>query len=378
MQDKKIILFVVENGREHVANILAKELNEDVLYQAIVIEDIELKNFFKKFVNRIVENPKSSFENKISLFLRKRRKRIIFKRNPYKYLRYKSVINMVYRYAPAAIITNTHECLAALEKARKELGMNFQLFVMPDELTLNPSFKSLDVDYYFVDNFDMRTQLLNDEKINDTLISIDSKKITIAPLPVEDKYLMSINKEGSLETLKLTGDVENIIVFANYIGDNSFEEVIDYAAKISLPYKLSIYCGNNKKSLDYATSKNLTVFGENTKLYDLLCVADKVIGRPTMVLMKACLALKIHFIAMNPLGKRETENMHYLVKEGLISYASNLEELNVLVHSRNNFLDGKDTSKFIDKNSTSRITKQIKELTKNVVKSTTIKKKEQL
>ena len=151
MQDKKIILFVVENGREHVANILAKELNEDVLYQAIVIEDIELKNFFKKFVNRIVENPKSSFENKISLFLRKRRKRIIFKRNPYKYLRYKSVINMVYRYAPAAIITNTHECLAALEKARKELGMNFQLFVMPDELTLNPSFKSLDVDYYFVD-----------------------------------------------------------------------------------------------------------------------------------------------------------------------------------------------------------------------------------
>ncbi|MCR4661510.1 MAG: hypothetical protein K5765_05860 [Clostridia bacterium] len=380
MEEKKIILFVVESGRKLISSIIADELNKDVLYQGIIVEDNSLKNAVKRYILKYIESPRNKFEAKISYWVKKRKKyKIHLWDEKSNYLRNKSVINMIYRYAPSAVVTNSHECLPSLIRVRKETGMNFQLFVMPDEMTLNLQFKDEAVDHYFVDNFDMRSLLMEDTKNNkDELISIEAKKISITALPIEDKYFNPIDKEKAFAKLKVPNDMEYIVIFSRHIGDDSFKEVIDYASKASFPYRFAVFCGNNKSIFDYATQKGMFVFGENADIYDVLSIAKVVVGRPTMALVKNCMALGIDVIAMNPLGKRERENMNYLLGEEIIKYAEDVTSLDTYLHESFNQMKNANLAPYVDKSAKLKIANNIKLLTKNVIKNEVVKKDEQL
>ena len=310
MLGKDTVLFVVDDtfvSAERIKNAL----NEDSGFLGIVVRSSELVNKLKLRTERPRRFLQMKVWKPISVFAHKFSEKIRIPREPFlcDVMSKKKVYNMLFRYAPAAIVVNDATIRYSLEEGIRRAGMNVRIFVYSDELGFDYSLIGESVNHYFVDNISVR------DGIRDK--GVPASAIDVNPLPVESEYFEDIDvgvakqRIGFEPTKKLC-----VIRLGNGMPFETVESVRD-----------TIFV-----TADATTTEKGAETGKESRPSEteLFRAADFIAARFDSHTVKRAAALKKPLILICD-GEKTEEEAEYLVAEGKAAVVKNGEELAALI-----------------------------------------------
>lgn len=183
MLGKDTIIFV--GGEEnHFAPVIG-EINKDVAFLAVYVPFSRVENKLKVKIKR----PYGFFLEKVWLpvkkVLHKINAKVKVSDEPFSYdaSGKKKTLNMLFRYAPSAIVVSDPEILESMKTGIKRSGMNVKIYVYSDDIGFNYDLVRKDVAHYFVDNIAVRDELRKR--------GLAAAQIDVNPLPVEGEFYES-------------------------------------------------------------------------------------------------------------------------------------------------------------------------------------------
>ena len=186
MFKKKTVLFFTGRYNTAVAENVLKELRSDPSAVGVIVTKKELENhILNGIVDKLIPE-----ESKLRYLIRNKRlaigsinsdrtrsQKTIF--NPRSGLQ-RHILNALERYNPSVVAVTNYTLLADVLAALDKYGKNVKTVVISEEFVLDKRLIQRSVDYYFVDNFDMRNDLAE--------CGIPDDKISIVTIPVARNF----------------------------------------------------------------------------------------------------------------------------------------------------------------------------------------------
>ncbi len=334
MLKKKTVLFFTGRYNTAVAENILKELRSDPSAVGVIVTKKELENhILNGIVDKLIPE-----ESKMRYLIRNKRlaigsinsrrtpsqKTIFNPRSPLQ----RHILNALERYNPGVVAVTNYALLADVLASLDKYGKNVKTVVISEEFVLDKRLIQRSVDYYFVDNFDMRNDLAE--------CGIPDDKISIVSIPVAREFFEKNDREEALKKFALDGHKPVILVSASALGDGRFIKVVEKLKEGDFDVDYIVACGKNRTFLNAARNLGFNAYNEGVDVNAALNACDLVIARPTTMLLAESLVKKKPVIALLPNGKVEEENLEYLATEN-VTKVDGIEKLNAAVKK---FLDG--------------------------------------
>lgn len=339
MLNKRTILFFTDTYNVSVAENVTKEFVGNNSVVSVIVTKRELRSaFYNAVIDKVFPEGGSlrpiALNKRIAvkngkMDSRKKKHFLPSIHNPIQ----KRMLNALNRYNPSVVAVTDQSLLTDVLAAIDKYGSRIKLAVIPEDYVLDKRFISGAVDYYFVDNFDMRNALVEN--------GISDDKVVICGLPVNKKFFVNADKEQALKKFGLSDSRPKILVSCSQAGDKRFREVLEELKKADLGVDYIVACGKNRKLLNYAREAGFSAYNDGIDINAALTACDAVITRPTTMLMAEAMVKNKDVFALMPVGKMEESNLNYLG----IDQITKITTLPELVNKIRNFKDMYDEIK---------------------------------
>ena len=186
MRDKKTVVIITDNSSRNTSAAIKEVFKEKEGVLTIIIAENELEGYFKNTLFNYLFKEESRLRNYYHKFMELRKtakmdklasKKVSFNiKSPV----HRRMQNVFLRYTPDIVIAMTPKALMASLAARDKLKSKAKVCVVIDEFCLDKQLVSNQTDFYFVDNYDIKDQLVN--------CGIDEKQNTYKQYPRKKAY----------------------------------------------------------------------------------------------------------------------------------------------------------------------------------------------
>ena len=320
MLGKDTVLFIADD-KFVSAELLKKELDKNSGYLGIIIPYSKLEQKLKKRIEKPYGFYKTKIEKPVSEFLHKFIPKIKVTEEPvlYDVSSKKKLYNMMFRYAPSAVVVSDGAIRNSIEEGVKKLGMNIRLYVFSDGLGIDETLISDGVVHYFVDNIGARDKLI--EK------GVAAAAIDVNPLPVESGYF----------------ETEDIGTSKQKIGFEPTRRLCVVCLCGGAPFELPVSPAGGTEFVITGAGEGVTAESENLHIshtdseiteLDLFRAADTVATRYNPHTVKRVAALNKPLILICD-GEEKIPEAEYLAAEGKALIVRNGAELNAALETVN-------------------------------------------
>ncbi len=330
MLNKRTILFFTDTYNVSVAENVTEEFADNNSVVSVIVTKRELRSaFYNAVIDKVF--PEGGTLRQIALNKRivvknrkmdgRKKKRLLPSiHNPIQ----KRMLNALNRYNPSVVAVTDQSLLTDVLAAIDKYGSRIKLAVIPEDYVLDKRFISGAVDYYFVDNFDMRNALVEN--------GVSDDKVVICGLPVNKKFFVNADREQALKKFGLTESRPIILVSCSQAGDKRFREVLEELKKADLGVDYIVACGKNRKLLNYAREAGFFAYNDGIDVNAALTACDAVVTRPTTMLMAEAMVKNKDVFALLPVGKMEKANLNYLGIDQIAKITTLPELVNKIRH----------------------------------------------
>ncbi len=336
MRDKKTVVIITDNSSRNTSAAIKEVFKEKEGVLTIIIAENELEGYFKNTLFNYLFKEESRLRNYYHKFMELRKtakmdklasKKVSFNiKSPV----HRRMQNVFLRYTPDIVIAMTPKALMASLAARDKLKSKAKVCVVIDEFCLNKQLVSNQTDFYFVDNYDIKDQLVN--------CGIDENKILISNIPVRKHIRKEMSREEALKVFDLE-DKPTLMVIASQYGDDKFKKVIGALYEARLDVNVIVACGYSRRLLAYVRERTDFIgLNEGIDINAGYSCADIVITRPTATVIGEALYKKKLIFSMYPSGEMEKRTLEYLGLDIIVK----IDNENQLISKIREYLDNKD------------------------------------
>jgi len=332
MLNKRTILFFTDTYNKTVAENVAEEIADDNDAVAVIVTKKELKSAASNYIVKKLF-PEGSARRLSAYNTRVRFKSVNMEKKPRKKLALpahknirKRILNALHRYNPSVVAVTDYSVMKDLFEAIDKYGKEIKVAVIPDEYILDKRLINSMVNYYFVDNLDMRNALVDN--------GVPDEKVVICGLPVGREFLTR-KTEGAKVKFALTDGIPTLLVSASRAGDWRFRKVLETIKNADLDMNVIAACGKSRKFLNYARSLGFNAYADGIDMNAALDACDAVVTRPTTLLMAEAIAKGKDVYALYPEGKMEKATLDYLG----IDSVTKVDDLDGLVKNLKEFAE---------------------------------------
>lgn len=310
MLNKRTIMFFTDSYNTAVADSVAQEFAGDGTIVGITVTRKELQSaVYNKFIEKLL--PKGGALRSVALNKRTAIKSFGMGKKQQKKHSYSNrdniqrrMLNALNRYNPGVVVVTEQSVLSDLLAAIDRYGKEIKLAVVPEEYILDRRLVCSAVDYYFVDNFDMRNALME--------CGVSDDKVVICGLPVNKRFFADSDKRHALKKFGASGDRPVVLISASRAGDGRFKEVLEELRKADLGIDYIVACGQNRSLLNAARDAGFAAYNDGIDINAALTACDAVVMRPTTMLLAEAMAKNKEIFALLPVGKMESATLDYL------------------------------------------------------------------
>ena len=324
MLNKNTVLFFTETDQTAVADAVRAEFPTDGSVVSVVIEKREVENaLFNAVFDKVVgKTSKTRFfleeryaaKNALRRDGKKKEQMpVVFDRNNSVHRR---ILNVLNRYNPTVVAVTARTMLNDVIAATEHYGHGVKIAVLCEDYVLDDRVVNKVTDKYFVDNFSMRNELVEE--------GIPGEKIVVADMPVERQFYTQGSKEDARKKLGLD-QKDTLLVVASKRGDERFVSVIKAIRESDLDVNVVVACGKNPVFLNQAREAGAVVFSDTLDMNVALDACDAVVARPTVIVLSQALAKQKRVFSLFPANRSEEENLKYLSLMTVLSVADTEE-----------------------------------------------------
>lgn len=325
MLNKRTILFFTDTFNKAVAENIKAEFKGNNEVASVIVTKEELRSrAYNAFLSFILPSGSSrrlhAFNQRIkwkSLGMNKKRKRGLVVLPAHKKIQ-KRMLNAINRYNPSVIVVTEQSVLRDVLFAVDKYAKEVKVAVVPDEYILDKRLIDGAVNFYFVDNLDMRNSLTDN--------GIPDDKVVICGLPVGRKIFDERDRKSAVTKFAVNDSNPTILISASKAGDIRFKKVLEELKNANLNMNFIVACGKNRRILNHARTLGYSAYNDGIDMNSALNACDAVITRPTTMLMAEALAKGKEVFALLPNGKMETATLNYLGID-LVTKISSLPQL---------------------------------------------------
>jgi hypothetical protein len=335
MQNKRTILFLTGKYSTDVAKALLERVEESKDNLGIIVNQRELESAFKvHFLDKIfpldskLRRATRNFNKALkgSTANKKMAQAIGFKSSN---VLHSNIYNVLNRYTPdIVVVTSPHVITATLSAIHKQ-GKNTKVVAVCDNFVLDEQMINVNIDYFFVDNFDMRNKL--------TYGGINEEKIEITPFPLTKGASEIVTKEDALKKIGLDEHKKTVLV--NTGGDDRFKGVITLIAAANINANVIVACSNNAQLLNLARNKGFTAYNEGINIHTAILASDLVVTSPNPAFIAESILKKKLIFGLLPLSKQEEMVLDYLSTDIIVK----IEDEKCLVEKTETFISDLET-----------------------------------
>ena len=208
MQGKNTIVFVTGKN-PGAAELVSKEINEDKDFVSVAVPFDSLvskpKIFFgktKRVLNNHVWKPVSAVLHKVFRSIK-----VAETMRSYDGGKKQSVHNMIYRFSPTVLVVSEPYVLFSLSENLKSMGKKANLFVFSNDIGFRFDLIHDNVLHYFVDNINVRNQLLQK--------GIFADKIDVNPLPINSAFFEEKDRDDIRQKMGIGKTSKVVLVCPN-------------------------------------------------------------------------------------------------------------------------------------------------------------------
>ncbi len=332
MLNKRTILFLTDTYNTKVAENIKEKFvgNNEVVCVIITKRELE-SNLYKFLTGKLLPTGSGICAEALTRRLRMKNFRMdkVVKRsflNQHSVIK-KCIYNALNRYNPSVVAVTEQSLIIPLFHALDRYSGEVKVAVVSDEYVLDKRFINSGVDAYFVDNFDMRSVLVDND--------IPDEKVSICGLAVGEKIYTDTDRESAITKFALNKDRPTFLISGSKAGDNRFRKVLEDIKTASFSANFIVACGRNRKLLNYARSMGFSAYNDGIDMNAALNACDGVITRPTTMLVAEAIAKNKDVFAMMPIGKMEKKTLDYLSLDSIVKVKSS----EALVKKISDFID---------------------------------------
>ena len=229
---------------------------------------------------------------------------------------HRRILNVLNRYNPTVVAVTARTMLNDVIAATEHYGHGVKIAVLCEDYVLDDRVVNKVTDKYFVDNFSMRNELVEE--------GIPGEKIVVADMPVERQFYTQGSKEDARKKLGLD-QKDTLLVVASKRGDERFVSVIKAIRESDLDVNVVVACGKNPVFLNQAREAGAVVFSDTLDMNVALDACDAVVARPTVIVLSQALAKQKRVFSLFPANRSEEENLKYLSLMTVLSVADTEE-----------------------------------------------------
>lgn len=316
MQNKRTILFLTGKYTTDVADAICERLAKSNENMGIVVNQRELESNFEIFVldklfpldSKIRRGMRNAYlRYKDSMPDKKIVQAIGFKNNN---ALHNHIFNAITRYTPDLVVVTSDTVLNPTLSSIHKLGKNTKVVVICDSFVLDKRLINRNVDYYFVDNFDIRNQLIEG--------GIGEDRIEIAAIPLKRAANDKLNKEEAINKMGLDANKKTVLVSCGNDGDDRFKKVITALSDANLNANIIVACSKNVTLLNLARNKGLIAYNEGINMHVALTACDLLITKSNVTLIAEAINKKKLVFGILPSTKKETIQLDYLSTDTIV------------------------------------------------------------
>ncbi len=245
------------------------------------------------------------------------------------------LLKLIEEYKPDLII-NTHPFGSTMCGFLKKLNkIDVRIATILTDFHIHPQWLVYGdyVDYFFVSNEQMRDDMVE--------AGIDSGKITVSGIPVNEKFLEKFDRKKICSKIGLDPNKEVVLFFAGGefgLGRSMTLKVLDTLINVSNELQVVAISGRNPKM--YGTFNNIVekenagnrikVLEFTDKVPELMSISKFVITKAGGLTLTESLTSGLPIIIINPIPGQEEENAEFLVDNGVaiwIKKGDNVKEI---------------------------------------------------
>lgn len=335
MQNKRTILFLTGKYSTSVAKAVLERVAESNDNLGIIVNQRELESAFKvHFIDKIFPLD-SKLRRKTRSFTQALKGSVANKKMA-QAIGYKSgnslhnhIYNVLNRYTPDVVVVTSPQVITPALSAIHKQGKNTKVVAVCDSFVLDARMINVNIDYFFVDNFDMRNMLIAG--------GINEEKIEITPLPLTKAAQEIVAKEDAIKKMGLDELKKSILIYTG--GDDRFKGVITEVAAANINANVIIACSKNTQLLNLARNKGFTAYNEGINIHTAISASDLVITSADATIISESILKKKLVFGVLPLSNQDETVLDYLSTDIIVK----IENEKCLVEKTETFISDLET-----------------------------------
>lgn len=239
---------------------------------------------------------------------------------------------LIKEYKPDVVVC-THVFAAQLMSQLKKHGKTeAKLIGIVTDYTIHPYWETVpEIDYYVIASDKLVYRAVKK--------GIPEEKIRAFGIPINDKFLKSIDKKRARKELGLSEDKRIVLIMGGGLGYGFGTDDIAKIAEMHEDIEIVIICGKSKRTVKKLENfkwetgyKNIKVYGFMDNVDVFMSAADILISKPGGLSVSEAFAKKLPILMSNPLAGQEERNAEFMMNFGLALFTNKTYPLDEVVN----------------------------------------------
>lgn len=355
---KVLLLYISEHSGHHCASLAIEKALHDLEPQ---IETLNINSF--NYTNPILEK----IINRAYLGVVRRTPEIwdYLYDNPEVMKKTQHLREMIHRFntgklrtlldefRPGTIVCTQAFPCGMIADYKKSLNLNIPLIGVLTDYAPHSYWIYDNVDKYIVPSAETGKKLIDN--------GIDSSKIETFGIPIDPKFMNSIDRNKLCEKLSIDSAIPSVLIMGGTQGFGPIKELSGLLDRSDITLQLIVATGTNKKLYNWLKvrhfRKAVTVYPYAANVDELMHLSSLIITKPGGITTAEALAKGIPMLIVNPLPGQEAMNTKFLLKEGVAVKAESPQDavilLRELLYNKNKLKTMRDKANVLSKSDSS-------------------------
>lgn len=316
-------------GHDRVAKVIEKQLldkHENIEIKIVDFIDIfppTMGQFIKGAYLKMVDKAPNWYNLLYKLTAKSGQKNKVSSIFTYKYK--KKICALIRTFNPHMVLfTNPFPLILVSQLKRKNKIHTYTASIITD-YTAHSVWLDSTVNSYFVGSNILKKEMMDR--------GINTFKIHVTGIPIDEKFNIPVNREEKMAELELDVNLPTVLIMGGGLGLGPIEEILETTDKIDRPLQLIVVAGKNeslKYELEnrmYNQKHNVKVFGFCSNIHELMECSHLLISKAGGLTMAEAVAKKLPILVFDPIPGQEVKNAQYFSNIGAAMYLKNLEEV---------------------------------------------------
>lgn len=320
-------------GHNQAAKVIEKKLLEKD--DRIQIEILDIIDIFPPAIGQFIKNTYIKIIDrtpnwyKLLYKITERLNRADKVNSIFLYKHIKKTYRLIEEFNPHIILfTNPLPLILVSYLKRKNKITSYTATIITDytahRVWLDPS-----INTYFVGSSILKGQMVKR--------GINSLKIQVTGIPVDEKFIRPINRNRKMAELGLDINLPTILIMGGGLGLGSIEEILNTTNQINRPLQLLVVAGKNQdlekrlRFKAYNPKHRVRIFGFSNNIYELMACSQLLVSKAGGLTMTEAVNKKLPILVYDPIPGQEVKNAQYFSHLGAARYLKGLEDVRISI-----------------------------------------------